>query len=340
MLVFVVSVTVVLAVSAFCSLSEAGLYAVRLPYVRKLVDSGSKAGHILLKFKNDIQQPIAAILILNTVANTAGATIAGAQARQLFGEGAVIGFATLFTASVLFFSEILPKVAGVTFNRIVAPAVSVPLRFVVVMLFPLIWLTEAITRAIRRQPQPIAPEDEVSQFARISAEEGSILPIEAELVHNVLRLNDVRARNILTPRKVVVRLSARQTVGEVRDVVATVSFARIPVYSEGDPENWTGVVMLRDILLCIAQNRLSTQIGALAKPLHFVPDRVRGHVLLKTFLVERAHLFGVIDEFGSVVGVVSLEDVLESLLGTEIVDESDTTVDLQESARLRREKLL
>lgn len=340
MLVFVVSITVVLTVSAFCSLSEAGLYAVRLPYVRKLVDSGRRTGRLLLKFKQDIQQPIAAILILNTVANTAGATIAGAQARDLFGETAVLWFATLFTLSVLLFSEILPKVVGVTFNRVIAPAISVPLQFVLVILFPLVWLTDAITWRIRRQPEPIAPEDEVQQLARISAEEGSILPMEAELVHNVLRLNEIRARDILTPRNVVIKLPAERTVGEVRDVLATIKFARIPVYSEDDPEHWSGVVMLRDILHCIAENRLSTPIGALAKPLHFVPDTVRGHVLLKTFLVERAHLFGVIDEFGSVVGVVTLEDVLESVLGTEIVDESDTTVDLQELARRRREKLL
>lgn len=340
MLLFVVSVTIVLTVSAFCSLSEAGLYAVRLPYIRKLVDRGSHSGRRLLRFKEDIQQPIAAILILNTVANTAGATIAGAQARDLFGQNALIWFAIVFTLSVLFFSEILPKVVGVTFNRIVAPAVSMPLQAVVVALYPLVSITDAITRTIRRQPERIAPEEEVQQFAQMSAEEGSILPMEAELVQNVLRLNEVRAKQILTPRTAVFRLAADQTVGEVRDQVATLPFARIPVHAADDPENWDSVVLLRDIFRCLAQDQFSTTIASLAKPLHVVPDSVDGHTLLTTFLLRRAHLFGVVDEFGSVVGVVTLEDVLESLLGKEIVDETDTTVDLQESARRRRGQLL
>lgn len=340
MLLFVVSIAVVLTVSAFCSLSEAGLYSVRLPHIRKLVDGGSRAGRLLLKFKEDIQQPIAAILILNTVANTAGATVAGAQARELFGAHVLAGFTTLFTLGVLFFSEIVPKVVGVTFNRLVAPAVAVPLQLVVTLLYPLIWITEGITRSIRRQPQPVAPEEEVQQFATISAEEGSILPLEAELVHNVLRLNEVRARDILTPRTVVFKLAANRTVGDVRDLVAGVPFARIPVHEEEDPDSWTGVVLLRDILRGIAQDRFSTTIGELAKPLHFVPEGMQGHSLLSTFLVQRAHLFGVVDEFGSVLGVVTLEDVLEALLGREIVDETDTTVDLQEAARRRLGQLL
>ncbi len=338
MLLLAVSIAVVLTVSAFCSLSEAGLYAVRLPYIRKLVDRGSKAGPLLLKFKQDIQQPIAAILILNTIANTAGATVAGAQARELFGEGVLIWFTIAFTLSVLFLSEILPKVIGVTFNKIVAPAVSVPLQAVLVLLFPMVWLTETVTRAIRGQPQPMAPEDEVQQMAKISAEEGSILPMEADLVHNVLRLNDVRAREILTPRNVVFKLPGDVTVAEVRDQVLHLPFTRIPVHAEGDPEHWEGVVLLRDILRCIANDEFSTTLGSLAKPLHFVPESTSGHTLLAEFLRERAHLFGVLDEFGSVMGVVSLEDVLESLLGTEIVDETDTTVDLRDAARQRHKK--
>lgn len=339
MLLLAISVTVVLTVSAFCSLSEAGLYAVRLPYIRKLVDRGSKAGPRLLRFKENIQQPIAAILILNTTANTAGATIAGAQARELFGEGVLFSFTLLFTLSVLLFSEIVPKVIGVTFNRIVAPLVSLPLQGVLVALFPMVWLTEAVTRALRGQPQPVAPEDEVQQLARISAEEGSILPLEADLVHNVLRLNDLRARDIVTPRNVVFRLRSDATVIGVREQIMNLPFARIPVHAADDPEQWEGVVLQRDILRCIANGQEATTLGSLAKPLHFVPETASGHALLTAFLRERAHLFSVLDEFGHVMGVVTLEDVVEALLGAEIVDETDTTVDMQDAARKRRGKL-
>ncbi len=340
MILFVASVTIVITVSAFCSLSEASLYAVRIPFIRKLVEQGSAAGRLLLGFKQDIQQPIAAILILNTIANTAGAAVAGAQARQLFGQGALVWFTILFTGTVLVFSEILPKVVGVTFNRVVAPAVSMPLKAALGLLYPLVWLTESVTGLVRGQPQPIAPEDEVQQFARMSAEEGSILPMEAELVSNVLRLNDILAKDILTPRVVVFKLPADRTVGEVREQVSSLPIARIPVFREADPENWIGVVLLRDILRCIAQDDFSVTLDSLAKPLHFVPESARGHALLTSFLVKRAHLFGVVDEFGAVAGVITLEDVLESLLGKEIVDETDTTVDLRDAARKRREELL
>ncbi len=340
MILFVASVTIVITVSAFCSLSEASLYAVRIPFIRKLVEQGSAAGRLLLGFKQDIQQPIAAILILNTIANTAGAAVAGAQARQLFGQGALVWFTILFTGTVLVFSEILPKVVGVTFNRVVAPAVSMPLKAALGLLYPLVWLTESVTGLVRGQPQPIAPEDEVQQFAQMSAEEGSILPMEAELVSNVLRLNDILAKDILTPRVVVFKLPADRTVGEVREQVSSLPIARIPVFREADPENWIGVVLLRDILRCIAQDDFSVTLDSLAKPLHFVPESARGHALLTSFLVKRAHLFGVVDEFGAVAGVITLEDVLESLLGKEIVDETDTTVDLRDAARKRREELL
>jgi CBS domain containing-hemolysin-like protein len=340
MSLFIASIVTVLVVSAFCSLAEAGLYAVRLPYVRQLVDQGSVAGEVLLKFKQDIQRPIAAILILNTVANTAGAAIAGAQARALFGESALIWFAVMFTVGVLFLSEILPKVIGVTYNRIVAPLVSVPLQFVLLALTPVVWLTEAATRAVRRTPPPVAPEDEVHQMATISAEEGSILPVEAGLVQNVLRLNEVKARHILTPRNVVFKLPAGQPVSELREAVGTLPFARIPVHDDDDPDHWLGVVLRRDIIRCLAQGQHDVTIRELTKPIHFVPETILGHTLLSEFLRRRAHLFGVLDEYGNAAGVVTLEDVLESLLGEEIVDETDTSVDLQAEARARLSELL
>ena len=310
------------------------------PFVWGVTDPAGRAGRLLLGFKSDIQRPIAAILILNTIANTAGATVAGAQARSLFGDAAVPLFATLFTLAVLFLAEILPKVIGVTYSRTVAPAIAVPLHALIIPLSPLIWATQAVTRLVRRRPQPVAPEDEVQQFAQMSAEEGSILPEEAALVKNVLRLNEVRAQDILTPRNVVFKLPATHTVHDLRDVVGTLPYSRIPVYDHDDPEHWTGVVNRRDLLQAFAENKANVAVEPMAKPLHFVPSSMRGHTLLREFLGRREHLFGLVDEFGSVAGVVTLEDVLESLLGEEIVDETDTTVDLQAAARQRRGELL
>jgi len=336
MLLFIVAVSFALGVSALCSLTEAGLYAVRLTYVRQLAQSGRRAGAILLDFKRNMERPITAILILNTTANTAGAAIAGAQARLLFGESFLIWFSALFTFAVLTFSEILPKVAGVAYNRSVARLASVPLNGVITLLSPLVWLGERASRFLRQaSPEPMAPEEEVRQMAALSAEEGSILPLEATLVRNVLRLNEIKARDIMTPRTVVFRLRADLTVRDVAEEAVRLPHARIPIYAADEPEHWLGVVLRRDLLAALARDEFDATLESIAKPLQFVPQVIRGHQLLSEFLAKRVHLLAVLDEFGGVAGIVTLEDVMESLLGQEIVDETDAVVDMQDAARKR-----
>ena len=336
MTLFVISVAVVLLVSAFSSMSESAIYAVRMTYVMTLSNSGSLAGKVLREFKENMERPISAILIINTAANTAGAAIAGHQAQQLFGESAVVWFAAVFTVAVLIFSEIIPKLVGVVYCRTVAPGVALVWAGLIWLLSPVIWVIEKLTKLIQPDaPALAAPEAEVEQLAIISAEEGSILPLEARLVQNVLRLDDVKAADILTPRSVVFKLSADATIGQVRDTVKQWRQSRVPVYDGDDPENWIGLVLVRDILTGMAQDQFDRKLRALMRPLHFVPETVKGHELLGDFLKKRSHLFGVLDEYGGIEGVITLEDVMESILGEEIVDEVDTAADLQEDARRR-----
>lgn len=341
MTLFVFSVAIVLVVSALCSLSEAALYSVRMPYIRQLADSGSAAGKALVGFKLNMERPITAILILNTVANTAGASVAGGQARLLFGDAALVWFSALFTLSVLMFSEILPKVAGVTYRRAVARAVSLPLAVAIKVLSPLVWLSQKAAKIFPRSGSDlVAPEEEVHQMAVLSAEEGSILPIEAELVRNVLRLNEITARDIMTPRTVVFKLEADATVAEVAELVTGRPHSRIPIHGPDHPENWLGVVFKEEVLGCMARDEFDVPLEKLKRPLGFVPETVPGHQLLAEFLRRRVHLLSVVDEYGGIQGVVTLEDVMESLLGEEIVDETDTVVDLQLAARRRAERRL
>jgi len=342
MTLFILSVVVVLVVSALCSLTEAALYSVRMPYVRQLLESGSAAGRVLARFKENMESPITAILIINTTANTAGAAVAGAQAENLFGDYRLLGvsavavFSGLFTLGVLFFSEILPKVAGVTYGRTVSRFVSLPLEAVIWAIYPLVWLSRKAARVVRETgPRRIAPEEEVHQIAALSAEEGSILPLEAALVQNVLRLNEVQARDIMTPRTVVYKLEATRTVLEVAEEAGRVPHTRIPIYHPDDPENWIGMVFKGDVLACLARDEFDVTLESLRKPLRFVPEVVPGHKLLSEFIRRRVHILGVIDEYGGMLGVVTLEDVMESLIGEEIVDETDLVVDLQQVARRR-----
>lgn len=341
MTLFIVSVATVLLVSAACSLTEAALYSVRLPYIRRLVEAGSPAGTVLKKFKENMERPIAAILILNTAANTAGAAVAGAQANALFGERVLVAFSASFTLAVLFFSEIVPKMMGVVYSRPVAHYLAIPLNALATLLHPVISVVEQVSKVLKpKGPIFAAPEDEVRQLAMLSAEEGSILQLEADLVKNVLALDKITAREIMTPRPVVEKLPDDTTAGQAAKDVEEWIFSRIPIYSATDPEKWVGVVLSRDILSAVAKGDLDANLGSLARPLEFVSEQTPGHVLLKKFLKSRRHLFAVADEYGGVVGIVSLEDILESVIGQEIMDEVDVTADLQELAKQRRRREL
>lgn len=336
MTVFIASVVTVIIVSAMCSLSEASIYAVRRPFIRTLTDTGSAAGPILESFKDNMERPIAAILIVNTAANTAGAAVAGAQASALFGPEALIWFSVFFTLMVLLISEIFPKILGVVYNRPVARLVALPWRGAIFVLHPLVWLVEHVSTWVKPSGQVFAaPEEEVKQLAQISADEGSISPDEAKMVRNVLALDDVTAHDVMTPRTVVFRLPSTMTLAEVGEHVDAWHHSRMPIFDPQDTDRWTGLVRAADVLAEMAKGHLDKRLEELSRPLHFVPESTHGHQLLHRFIEEKTHLFAVVDEFGGMAGVVTLEDVFESLIGREIVDEVDQVADLREVARRR-----
>lgn len=334
MTIFVVSVVSVIVVSAICSLSEASIYAVRRPFIRNLKATGSLAGAVLDDFKDNMERPIAAILIVNTAANTAGASIAGAQASALFGPQSFIWFSAVFTLAVLLLSEIFPKILGVVYSRPIARFVAVPWKGAITLLTPVVWTVERFSARLKPSGQVFAaPEDEVVQLARISADEGSISESEAEMVANVLALDDLVVGDVMTPRTVVFRLPSNLTLAGVREKVSEWTHTRIPIFDPDDPDHWTGMVRAVDVLSAMSERPDDTPLSELARPLGFVPQMTRGDRVLTRFISERTHLFGVVDEFGGVSGVVTLEDVVESLIGQEIVDEADQVADLREAAR-------
>ncbi len=336
MTLLIISVATVLIVSALCSLTEAAVYAVRMPFVRATAETGHTSGKLLAGFKDNMEQPISAILIVNTVANTAGAAIAGAQARYLFGEESLVWFSVAITVGVLFLSEIIPKIVGVAYSERIAPLAAMPLRGVILLLSPMIWFIQWFSRWLKpRGNVALAPEEEVEQFAMMSAEEGSILPIEAKLVGHALDLNEITARDIMTPRSVTFTLPADLTTHDVAAKVTGCPHSRIPVHASGDENTWVGIVLQREVLSSLAKDEFNRRLETLCQPIYFVADTTPGHVLLKSFIQRQTHLFGVLDGQNQIVGVVTLEDVIESLVGEEIVDETDIVVDMQELARRR-----
>ena len=331
MLSLLATTTCVLAVWAICSLAEAAIYAVRMPYVRQLAQDHQRAGAILLRFKQNMERPISAILIVNTIVAAAGASLVGAQANSLLGERNLWKFTLTFTVAALFISEILPKILGVVYCRRVSRSIAQPLAAIVTLLYPVVWLVERGSRMFKpTSPAATAPENEVQQLAEISAEEGSIMPYEADLVRNVLHLDQVTAEEIMTPTSVVVKVPDSLSIGELTSPVADWNFSRIPIYRDSDPSHWTGMLLSRDVLKALAEDRFHESVQTLAHPLHFVASDAPAHQLLKSFLKRRTHLFAVLDAAShEVVGVVTLEDVLESMIGAEIVDELDTIFDMR-----------
>lgn len=321
MTLLIITVIAVLAVSCCCSLAEAALYAVRMPYIQGLVDQGRREGRLLSHFKEHMERPIAAILILNTIANTSGSSLAGAQAAEQLGHHWIGWFSAAFTLAVLVLSEIVPKVAGVIYSRGIACVAARPLSWLIAALSPVIWLLERLTQFLRPgQPVLQAPKDEVLQFAKLSAAEGSILKLEAELIERVLRLNDVTAGQLMTPKSEVFDLPATATLNDIKDRVSNWPHARVPLRSPDDGR-WTGMVIRKDVLTRLAHDEFQVPLSQLSRPLHVVREDTLAHDLLLSFLHRQTYLFAVVDAHDTTLGVVALDDVFEAMLGRAIEDE-------------------
>jgi CBS domain containing-hemolysin-like protein len=338
MLMLIVFLT--LGISALCSLFEATLYSTRMG----VLEAAKSEGHLrrqALRFigmKRQIDVPIAAILILNTIANTAGATLAGMYASTVLGPSRVILFSIAFTLGILFLSEIFPKTLGAIYWRRLWPFIVWPVTVMRYALYPAIVITQGVTRILTQgQTIPLVTEDEIVAMARLGAQAGEITPEESHMVHNIIELENQQVRDIMTPRTVIFSLDAGLTVEEALTKVNTRGLTRIPVY-EDDREHIVGYVMFQDLSAAHTAHRDETKLHAIAKPLSFIPETVNCLTLLTTFLKNRRHIAIVSDEYGGVAGLVTLEDLLETLLGEEIVDETDRVVDLQQSARQRRRR--
>jgi len=337
MLELVLAVGFAVGISAMCSLFEAVLYSVPLRHIASLGPAAGRTGRVLRSLRSDVERPIAAILSLNTIANTAGATVAGAAAAEVFGSAWVGYFSAAFTLAILLFSEVIPKTAGVVYARALAPLVARPLQFMVWVLRPLIWLTGLATRVVSRgqgAPDHVS-EDELLVLARLGLQAGSLDANEAGVIENILSLESKTVHEVMTPRTVIFSLSAEMTVAEVREQTHLLNHSRIPVY-DTDADDIVGMVMRREVLTAMVEDREGVVLESMMRPVDFVAESVSLDRVLRIFLERRQHLLMVIDEFGGLAGLVTLEDVLEEVLGQEIVDEFDPAADMRQLAHDRR----
>lgn len=334
---FCLAIGIAIVVSALCSIAEAALYTLPLSHIEVLIKQGRLSGSILKKLKKDIPKPIAAILTLNTIANTMGAAVAGASAVALFGEQSLGWVSALFTLLILLFSEIIPKTIGVTYYKSLAPWIAYPLNFLVKFFKPLIWLCMAATKLIRDNGNNVfASPEEIQAIASLSKKSGIIDRQEEKTIINILELKNKTVRKVMTPRTVTFSLNQNLTVAEANKFKDKLDLhSRVPVYDK-TPDDIVGIVLRKDILVCAAENRSDTQLSELMFPPRFVPETAPLPIVLTKFFEQRQHLFIVVDEYGGVTGVISLEDIIEEIMGEEIMDESDRTRDMRELAKFKR----
>ena len=333
MLLLIIYITIALGFSFLCSIAEAVLLSVTTPYIALLESQNKQSAVELRQLKHDINKPLAAILTLNTIAHTVGAAGAGAQATKVFGS-AYLGVASaILTLLILVFSEIIPKTLGAHYWRQLAPSTAYALKGLVWLLYPFVKLTELLTRGLTEGPTLRGiNRKELMALAELSSQEGALADQESLIMQNLLRLRDTPAKAAMTPRIVVFSISQQMTVGDYFDLLEVKSYSRIPVYLV-DSENITGFVLRSDLLLAKSHGQTESVVGDFSRDIPKILEQVDLSHAFNRFLKERVHIMMVIDEYGGFSGILTLEDVIETLLGLEIVDEFDDTEDMQTYAR-------
>ena len=333
-----------LVVSFCCSLFEAVILSVSPAYIEQLVRDGRRAGTILRRLKRRIDHPLISILTLNTVANMFGAAGVGIEAGHLAhaagrqaDEALFVTIASaVLTLAILVCSEIVPKTLGATYWRTLARPTAVAVHVLVIVLTPIVLVLEFIPKLLTRggSGQQVTREDLAATVDMVRAG-GDTSPLESALITNVLKLRAARAKDVLTPRVEMFTLHEDETVDDVVHGEQRLRFARIPVYAEAD--EFVGLVLRSSIFEAAVRGKGSTTMRDLLRPLRYVPETMPLTRLLDEFLSRDEHLVLVVDEYGAVEGLATLEDVLETLLGEEIMDELDTVADMQAIARMRAE---
>jgi CBS domain containing-hemolysin-like protein len=330
LLIFYLSLAI--GVSFLCSMLEAVLLSVSHSYIAIMDRKGSKTGQLLRSFKEDIDRPLSAILSLNTIAHTIGAAGVGAQAQIIFGDSYVAVTSAVLTFLILVLSEIIPKTIGATYWRRLAPFTAKTLRVLMVILYPFVLMSQAITRLLSGEDEPSFSREEFGALADLGVEEGVFEEEESRIFKNLIRFSSLRVKDIMTPRTVVVGFEETLTVGEVSDNVEQLHFSRLPVYGEARDEV-TGYVLKNDLLLMMARNETETVLKEFKRDILIVPEMTPLQDFFERLMKKQEHIAMAVDEYGGFAGVVSMEDLMETLLGMEIIDEVDTIEDMQKMAR-------
>ncbi|MEO1245638.1 MAG: hemolysin family protein [Pseudomonadota bacterium] len=324
MLLFVTAVSLVLLVSFLCSIFESVLLSVTRPQIEVLARGGRRVGALLARFKENMDVPIAAILILNTAAHTVGATVAGASYTEVFGASSLWLFTIVFTLAVLLFTEIIPKTLGVSYTTALAPLAAHGIHWLTVLLRPLVLFSERISRSLRGDAETsVTSVEEIRLLASLGRNEGVVGQRTAGMIVGATQLGNLRARDVMLPREEVRLLAGTMTRDEVLTAVRETGHSRFPFSPTGELDKVIGVVLAKDLLYwLLSHDDVAIDWEAVHREPLVVPESLPLPRLLRTFQEGRRHLAIVVDEYGGAEGIATLEDVLEEIVG-DINDESD-----------------
>lgn len=330
--------TLALGVSFVCSLAEATLLSTPRAYAATLAQKGRAAGVRVQRMQAHIDRPLGAILTLNTVAHTIGAAGVGAQAQIVWGKEWLTLVSAVLTLAVLIFSEIIPKTLGaVHWERLLGP-VSLMIQGMVYITYPLLIALDAIGKMLRGGHKGSGlSRDQIALIAEIGRTEGALNAHESQIILSLLRLSEVKVEDVMTPRTVVFMVPDSTTAEDVSHEQKFAQFTRIPVFGKS-PDDVVGVVLKQDVYEALRNDKGGLPLSELVRKLHAVPETAPVLTVLEEFGRLGHHMFLVVDEYGGTSGVVTLEDVLESVIGKEIVDETDRVADLRRAAGRKRQK--
>lgn len=343
-ILLIIYFVIAIGFSFYCSVAEAALLSISPSYIATLgktpEDETPDPNRLavadrLARLKNNVDRPLAAILSLNTIAHTIGAAGVGAQAAKIWSSNAnAVGIAgALMTLAILIFSEIIPKTIGALYWRQLASPLSRTIEWLILILYPLVWVSEVLTKILSGgKPMHAVTREEFSAMADLGVEHGLLEEQQSKTIRNLMRMREVTVDSIRTPRPVLIAYPQTTTVNELIDQFERIPVSRIPIH-ENDIDKITGFVLRSDLLLAAVEGHGDTPLSQYRRDVLSIPATTELLTLMETLTRENAHLAIVVDEFGGTDGVVTLEDLVETLFGIEIVDESDTTEDLQKRAR-------
>ena len=326
-----------IAVSFLCSILESVLMSTTLSFLQMKEDEGDKWASLLREYKQDTDRPLAAILSLNTIANTIGAAGVGQQATIVFGSKWFGLVSAITTILILVFAEIIPKTIGTTHWRKLTHFTARILRVLIFVLYPIVWCVERLTWLIT--PKEVEEEasisrEEVSAMANVGEEEGVFDKDENKIIQNIIRLDDIKAYEIMTPRVVAATAPEFMTLRDFYKVDKYDHFSRIPVYGDS-PEFITGYILRSDALELLAEDKFNVTLREIRRPLPYFNEETSIPDIWDQLIQHKEQISIVIDDYGAFQGIISLEDVIETVFGLEITDENDQFTDMQQYARER-----